>query len=933
MLANLFSIFFLSLVFSITAGKCNNSKAPDSLSQWINTSKNLIQKKILPNGLTVLFYPLANTNQVHLNVMYNVGSSSDAQGQSGLAHMVEHMIFKGTSIMSEVDFKLITEKYGNTLGNAWTSLDQTSYYFLTDNKNWPIFLNILADCMNNARFDENHFASEVKAVINELNMNRSNPMRKMWEVILRQSFPMGHPYNNNPIGTREDLINATALDLKKFYKTYYTPDHAALIVVGNIEAQELFNQAEKLFTQPAKTKISRPLFNHNAFITTDFLQKNTTIHTQTTNPQTLLYWLVPGSRDAKQAAYASCAGYILNERLKMLKDSYDLVFQCSVFCHQLFNAGVFIVSFEPKTEEMSKTLPSSSCLEQCKTLIENEIHNLIINGPEESELNKFKIMTRNSFVQGFEDISFVAQILADYCLNKNEYEAFNQITFSLEITKKEIKDFCALYFQPYTTNSISCVPLQEKEKAAWVARQEQIDTYEKKLLKNRHRTTILEKPRLITTLPPAQLIDFSFEKPDYQGTLSNGMTVVIKKRTHTPNVVLHCGLLNAEMLELAQATKAQELAATLTMQLIDEETEDSPKENLSKKDHASFFDSHGASYSFNASGGKFVCLNSDFQIIAKRFFQILGKPIFPEQKFYQKQNNVFQRLKMSKENPSFVAHNLLSETLYEQYPWVYNIQQQLEHLQALTVTDIKKFHATYVTGQNMFISVVGNVDPQALLTMLEKILGANNKTSKSSVKNLNVTIPDIQNPAAKSLSVTLPKEGITLVAGRVSTVADTSESLALLLLQQYLNRELFQIREQTGLFYSCQARLQPSSLLTKDMVVLETHLSNHNLSAAKEAIKKVLQEIADNGIDEVYLANAKKNYRLTLAKSFSTNDDLNEIYSTLISDNKPFDHYEKKLDRVNNLTLETVNAVAKKYLSPENWTFIEVGRIDEHATA
>lgn len=923
MIKRMVSFFFLVLSTIVTLTAFSSAPNKQPLDEWIDKAKKSIQKKVLHNGMTVLFYPVSHTCVVDISTTVNIGSRHEHDRQFGLAHMVEHMIFKGTKSMSEVDLKRIAQKFGNTIWNASTSMDQTSYFFQTDNKNWNIFLSILADCMSNVRFDEDHFASEVKTVISELNLNRASPVRKMVDVVLHNSFNLGHPYHHLTIGRREDLINSSAQDLKDFYHAYYTPEKTVLTIVGNIEAEKLFEKIDEYFgsVPPTQNQLPQIEYDPEAFLPTDFIQKNSIIHTQTKNACTMLYWIVPGQKNP-EATIANEVCYILDERLKKLKDTHDLVYTSNAFMAGFFDAGIFGYSFEPKTER----------IDHIRILIENEIHDLIHTGPTDNEMTQLKLLERNNFVNGFEDINIIAEILKSYCLNNNEYEIFDRFDQIQALTKQDIKNFCKNYLCPNLCNSVSCIPLQEKEKAGWTAMQEKIDTYEKKLLNKKNRQTPLEEEWLLEKLPEPELLDIDFQQPDCTATLSNGLTVYIKQRTHAPGMVLSCSFYNPEQIAIYHDLKNQSLIPALLMSLLNEASlgTDSHPEEFSKKEHAQFFDSLGAEYSLSAAGAILHCLPYDLEMAASRLLHILTMPVFPQESFCRVVHNTIQKIMMNKDDTCSRANSHLMQHLYQAYPWTKTDEQLIENLKSHTRQDLYASHQQLVSPHTMYLTLVGNIDPDDAIQRLENIFGAWTNDDFDLINS--ITIPKITNPASQDITIPLPKEQVTLLAGRLTTVRATDEGRALLLIEGYLNQILYNIRERTGLFYGCHARLAPSSFTTVNNAYILTTITPDNVEQTKAEIKAALQSLCDDGIPQQYLTIAKQNYRADIAKSFATNNAYAKAYNSIIANDKTFNYFHDQADNIDNLTLEQVNAVAGTYCDPTTWTFIQAGRVENNAT-
>src|SRR3990172_3903000 len=153
---------------------------------------NPVQKKVLSNGMTVLVRPLHMIPKVSLQLWYNVGSKDEKSGEKGIAHLIEHMIFKGTKKLSESDINVVSHMLSGSI-NAFTSWDYTGYLFNFPTQNWKETLPIMADCMLNCAFKDDHLNSEMKAVIQELKMYRDNYQMSLLEEIMGSIF-VDHPY-------------------------------------------------------------------------------------------------------------------------------------------------------------------------------------------------------------------------------------------------------------------------------------------------------------------------------------------------------------------------------------------------------------------------------------------------------------------------------------------------------------------------------------------------------------------------------------------------------------------------------------------------------------------------------------------------------------------------------------------------------------------
>ena len=206
------------------------------MSQNLQSHAPSVFKKTLANGLTVLVRPVESTQKVAIQLWYYVGSKDEKTGERGLAHLLEHMIFKGTPTISEIDIALITKKLSGWC-NAHTSADWTNYEFNVPAHNYDQTLPILADCMRNCTFKQDLLNAEFKVVIQELKMNRDNYPRSL-VLGLNSAIFADHPYHYPTIGFKQDIWDINQEHLLKFYHKHYVPNNATLVIVGDVNPDE-----------------------------------------------------------------------------------------------------------------------------------------------------------------------------------------------------------------------------------------------------------------------------------------------------------------------------------------------------------------------------------------------------------------------------------------------------------------------------------------------------------------------------------------------------------------------------------------------------------------------------------------------------------------------------------------------------------------------
>ncbi len=204
------------------------------------------KERKLANGMRIVTYQDNSSPSVTIQVWYDVGSKNDPPKRNGFAHLFEHIMFKSTKNMKSEQMDRMTEDVGGW-NNASTSDDVTNYYEVVPSNHLERLIWAEAERMSNLTIDEANFKSERAVVQEEFRQSvLANPYGQLFESIQKESFNV-HPYKRTTIGTLEDLDAATVPDVQNFHKTYYRPDNASLIVVGDFDQTQLDGWIDKYF--------------------------------------------------------------------------------------------------------------------------------------------------------------------------------------------------------------------------------------------------------------------------------------------------------------------------------------------------------------------------------------------------------------------------------------------------------------------------------------------------------------------------------------------------------------------------------------------------------------------------------------------------------------------------------------------------------------
>lgn len=883
---------------------------------FVDVPRDAIVKKTLENGMNIVVFKNSSVPKVLLQIAYDVGSYVEQSGERGLAHLIEHMIFKGTEQLSEVDIDRIARKYGATF-NAWTSYDATSYYFETNKNNWKPFVSILADCMQNSRFEEQHLASELKAVIQELRMYKDAFTRAMMFKALAASLPAHHPYHTPIIGYKEDLLGIQAAQLREFYNKYYSPDRATLFVVGDVDPEEVMKLAESHFgTIVSKTKAATNPF---PIVTKKVETVSIKIYEEVSNEIMLFYWLIPGMKD-KQSQTISALEIILGQgegsRLqRLLVDDKKVATSVSAHSMTLMEAGIFAIFVEPVLGKNDK----------CRALIQKELTTLINKGVSDYELERMVKVSQRDFMNLLQSYSsFVYQWLQTRLAGDNEYGIFDRINRFNDITSMDIRSFVNAELDPFLMNQIELLPIPETKKEMINVAKKISDEFDAEILKNHQRTAPLEGPKQSLTVADPEPLSFSFPKPDREIELENGLRVTLKRHGIWPLVSLHC-----QFKEAYYFTAAKEgILLELMMGMLQEGTT-----QYSKREIIDFFDLKGSKFETRNSGAHLAMMSTTVASCMERFLHILSNPVFPQEAFNMLKMIMIHDFESLKDNPREIASRLLKNSIYQNNDYQWTFDDAIETIKKTTVADLISLHHQYVNPSNMIMSVVGDFDLDEMEKTIKSVF---NDWKAGSYKK--ITPPQPTFIQKQQIDHFMMRDQVILLMGQPSPVTLYDEDLVPLKLLSSiafhsLGSRIYLLREHTGLFYNAFGAFAKNASRHHGLDYLGAVLSVDKVDEAEKMMREMMVTLADKGVDQYELDAARQLYLKELIDVVSTNGAVARMFCQLEALDLGFDYYDTVLNRVQSITVDELNAIAKKYSSVDNMARIRVGRVGKKADA
>lgn len=386
------------------------------------------EMKSLDNGLKVVAIPMNNdTGVITVDLYYRVGSGDEKLGQSGLAHMLEHMNFKSTENMEAGEFDRIVRSLGGVT-NASTGFDYTRYFIKSATHNLDRNLELFADMMATLSLKEEEFQPERDVVAEERRWRTdNNPMGYLFFTLFNTAYTY-HPYQWTPIGFMEDILAWELSDLKAFHQTYYQPQNAILVVAGDLAPEALFEAAKAHFG-PIENRAALPEWPRSE--PEQIGPRRTEVYKESEVELVSLAWKIPAF-DHEDIVPLEALSDLLSDgvssRLQAkLVDEKQMVNGVNAFVMDLKAPGLFII--------LAVCNPGITA-ESVKAEILAELDAIKEKGLSEAELEKVRINARAEFIYAMESSDSLARLFGDY-LAKGDLEPLLRYEQRLEALSRE----------------------------------------------------------------------------------------------------------------------------------------------------------------------------------------------------------------------------------------------------------------------------------------------------------------------------------------------------------------------------------------------------------------------------------------------------------------------------------------------------------------
>lgn len=869
-------------------------RGEDKLSTWT-----------LDNGMQVLVNEDHFAPVVALQVWVKAGAADELDPEAGVAHVHEHMLFKGTSRRGVGEIAAEVEGSGGRI-NAWTSWDQTVYHLVLASRHAEQGLDILADAVRNSAFDPEELKRELGVVMEEYKRSQDMPGSRVFKAMFAKAFKQ-HPYGRPVIGTEESITGLDREKILSFFDRFYSPGNMALVIVGDVKARELRSVIDDLFGDFENRPVERPSrATEPAQAGTEF----EALHMDVKESHLALGFHVPGANHEDVAALDTLA-WILgggeSSRLyRELVAKTQLVNGVNTYAYTPADPGMFVVTASMDDSNLAATLPA--LLEQITPLLAGPV------GADELRRARKNLQTdfiyQRQTVQGqareagylltvHEDLDFDRRFierldsltLADLQRVARRYLVADNLTVvSLAPTGSEVALDKATAVEAARVLSVA-VQSQADEKAEAEARPSAPSRSA-----TRHGSDT--EPRLVT--------------------LDNGVRIIVQEHHEAPLFSIRAAMRGGLLAE----SKSDNGVSTFTAEMLTRGAGSLDREQLARQVETMAGELGGFS-GRNSLGVSGSFLSASFDEGVDLFLDVLLRPNFPDDEIEKTRHELLQVIDNREDATSHLAFELAWRTVYPSHPFGMTTVGEKETVQAMDKAAIENFYRRALDPTSLVVSVVGDVQSDDVLERLRAALGELEAPADAFVQPPAADAPGVVQKVRKAV----PREQSHVVVAWPGVDLHNSDRFALDILDAVLSRQggrLFrELRDKRGLAYSVTAfhteGMAPG--LFGGYIATDPDNEQPAIDGLLEQLALVRTELVDGDELERARLYLLGSYDIALQTNGAIGDEMlfNELYGLGYLNGR------QHAERMNAVTPEDLLRVAQRYLDPEKVTIAVVG--------
>ncbi len=878
------------------------------------TSVEGINEYRLANGLRVLMFPDQTKQTITVNITYLVGSASENYGETGMAHLLEHLVFKGTPRHPNIPQEL-TAHGTRPNGTTWT--DRTNYYetfaATDENLNWA--LDLEADRMVNSFIAKKDLDSEMTVVRNEFELGENDPFGVLLERVMSTSY-LWHNYGKTTIGARSDLENVPIDRLQAFYKTHYQPDNAVLLIAGKFDEQKTLGLVDKYFSPIPRPSRSLPKL-YTAEPTQDG-ERSVTLRRVGDVQLVQAVYHVPSGGHPDYAAIEilsqvlghSPSGRLYKALVETKKASrvYGFDFQWR----------------EPTLAILGAEVRQGDSLDAAKDALLQTVESIGTTPPTKEEVERARAQLLKNIDLALNNSDQVGLTLSEF-IGAGDWRLFFLHRDRLrKITPEEVGQVAAKYYKPSNRTLGMFIPTPKPDRAEIPATPD--------------LSVALKDYKGDATVAAGEAFDPSPENIEAR-TIRTGPAglkmALLPKKTRGGKVVAQMTLRYGDEKSLLNRAAAAGMAGSMLMRGTTKRTRQQIQDELDRlKARMNVFGSA------TQAQVTIETTRENLPAVMRLAAEVLREPSFPAEEFDQLKRQTLASIEEQKSEPIQIAFTAFNRHL-SPYPkgdirYVRTTDETIADLNAATLDAAKQFYKDFYGASDATLSVIGDFDDKEIAKLATDLFG-DWKSPKSFVR-VPTLFHDI---AAVNQSLPAPdKANAFFLAGFNLKIRDDHPDYAALLLGNYMlgggflnSRLASRIRQKEGLSYGVGSGMTVSSLDQWGRFMANAIYAPENADKLEAAFKDEIARMLKDGFTAEEVEAAKSGYLQSRQVSRAQDNELAGRLNNYLFLGRTL-KWDADLDaKLRALTPEQISAAMRRHIDPTKITIIKAGDFAKNVPA
>jgi zinc protease len=872
-----------------------------------------ITEYALDNGLRVILFPDASQPTTTVNITYLVGSRHEAYGETGMAHLLEHLVFKGTPNHPDIPQELTKR---GARPNGTTSFDRTNYYetfpATDDNLEWAIDLE--ADRMINSFISADDLASEMTVVRNEMESGENNPMRMLRQRTMSIAY-LWHNYGQSTIGARSDVENVPIERLQAFYRKYYQPDNAVLVVAGKFNeklAKELIIEKFGAIPRPNRTGANRIYPTYTQDPTQDGERSITLRRKGDIKLIMALYHVPPGPHE--QFAALDLLTHVMSTppsgRLHQSLVETGLAARVGAFAYQLREAGPLMVYAETREE---------GSIDAVWVAMQKTIYDVAggVTPITDEEVERARTYYLNSIELMFNDSRSIALQLSEWASMGDWRLLFLYRDRLGEVTTEEVNAAAASYLKPQNSTVGFFIPTDEPDRAE-IPNSPDVTA----LVANYKGKKAVKAGEAFDPTPE------NIEARIIRVTLDNGFKLaMLPKETRGANVNVSMRLRFGSAEQLKNKASIGSLAGSMLMR---------GTKRLSRQELTDEFTRlkarGGLSGGVANASGSLQTTRENLPDVLRLATEVLREPAFDREQFNELKQQIITSLEASKSDPGALASQALQRHLApypEDHPgYVATIEESIALTEATELYQLVEFHQTFYGAAHGHMAIVGDFDPKEIQPIVEESLaGWNSNASFSRLVNPHFEIPE------KKITIETPdKANAYFLTGLNIPLRDDHEDYPGLVLGNFMlgggflsSRLAVRIRQNEGLSYGVGSQFLADPLDKSAQFSGYAIYAPENAESLEAAFVEEVRKVVTEGFSDKEVMEAKSGF-VQYQKNLLSNDrTLAGYLSRRLRIDRTMYWTVELMEKLQALTPKDIQGAMARHIDPGNLSIVVAG--------